>query len=300
VSLPIEFENNGEAIFGWSVAVCHDPDVVTLDEVVDGSLIATVNEGDEPAFQDVTIYEDGFVAGVIICLTSCDQLDSGDSYTLYEATYVLEGLAPATAAIEFCEDSLPALSNEVVIEGGTGVTPDREAGSIEILGPEPLYYEISTADATIYYDRGDGVAIFDQNVLILENSENPSYPNAIEAFQVALGHDGILLEATGVSQGADLADVGGGVGADFFSVEIFDDGVFVDVVVAELAADGLLADTAAEALTVTYEGTSSLLQVNPFGFVTDLTFDAELPTPPPRVRWRSPGFWWGSSSSGPR
>ncbi len=278
VAIAVLLDNNGPDLSAWSVAVCHDVDASTLLAAEAGATTLVANGGSAPAFSELTVYEDGFVAGVIIHLFGANGLAPGVDYELYTATYSIAALAPATVPIEFCDDTLPLISNRVVDTNGDGFTPEFAHGAIDVVGPAPLHFRFSAGEHTAYYDNEDGEASVAVPLSILEEATDVDFPQGIEAFAMALRHPEPYLTAVAVEIAAPLAAANGGAGPELFVAEFLADGVFVDVVVTSAGA-GFVAETATEAVVVTYETVPLVFQFNVFGIDLELEWADDLPPP---------------------
>ncbi len=299
VAIDVGLESTGADILSWSVAVCHDTDVVSIVEVDEGDLIDTIRNGLTASFHEVSIYDEGWVAGVIICFTSCAALSPSEDGILYTATYSLDALAPASTAIEFCDATLPAIDNLVVLDGSEEITPTFVDGGIEITGPTPLYFRYATHATSVLYDPVNGLASFDQALTIAEEPDEPGYPNGIEAFTLALGHDPLFLAATGADIGADLSAVNGGLGPEFFSVTLLDEGLFVDALVTTGGGStALAADGPTEVAVVHYDTNPLALRFNTIGIETELAWNDELPSPATPSIVSVPGYFTGTILEG--
>ena len=267
----ISLDVTADDVYGWSVAVCHDSDLVTLEEVLDGADLAVANDGDAPEFAQVTLYDDGFVAGALVCLTSCEFLPTGAEYELYLASYTPLALAPTVIDLTLC-DTLPAIDNEVVLLGGVSIDPTLDDGTLTVTGPPPRYFELSTDAGIVPYDPSDGLAAVDITVSMTEDETNPTFPNPVEAFQFTIDFDPIIVELLTADAGTDLAATNGGLGPDILTIDLLTDSVSYDVLVSAAPIDGLLTDGGASVGALAFDVNSTALQFNPFGIDTTLTF----------------------------
>jgi hypothetical protein len=137
VDVQVMFDNNGSNVEGWSFDVAHDPSMVTLIDVVDGSTTATVNNGSPPSFSYVLIYPDaGFTVAAIICFAGCAGLPGGSlNNELYIATYQLNGtVAPGSSSqVEFVEAVRGEYNPSLVVVDGAAVIPTTADGTISII-----------------------------------------------------------------------------------------------------------------------------------------------------------------------
>jgi PKD repeat protein len=129
-SFTFMLDNNGGDIQAWSYGVCHDKGMLTCLEVVDGSSLATINNGTPPDFSIVQIHSGGFTAGVVVSFTSAFSLLPGFNYEINVANY--QGDVVGTTLIDFCDNlGSPNISTVVVVDGQT-LIPDCSAATVEI------------------------------------------------------------------------------------------------------------------------------------------------------------------------
>lgn len=129
-SFTFMLDNNGGDIQAWSYGVCHDKGMLTCLEVVDGSSLATINNGTPPDFSIVQIHSGGFTAGVVVSFTSSFSLLPGFNYEINVANY--QGDVVGTTLIDFCDNlGIPNITTVVVVDGQT-LIPDCSAATVEI------------------------------------------------------------------------------------------------------------------------------------------------------------------------
>ncbi len=127
--LSITFDNNGGDVQGWSYGACNDTAMLTCTGAADGSTTATVKNGSPPDFNQISVFDEGFTCGVVICFTGCATLAPGTGYELNVASYSCT--AEGSTSVSFC-DSLgsPAVATVVVV-GGASVAPIQNSGTVD-------------------------------------------------------------------------------------------------------------------------------------------------------------------------
>ena len=76
-----------QIVQGWSYGICNDDTIAVLDAATDGATTLIVNDGDPPAFNDVSVFPNGVSAGVVISLTGAATLPAGTGYELQILDY---------------------------------------------------------------------------------------------------------------------------------------------------------------------------------------------------------------------
>ena len=135
VSLTMDFAD-GEEIVGWQWGVCHDDDVLTLEEgdVWDG---ATAEELDF-TFTNITIVSEvgaaGWFGGYLLDVITYEVLEPGDGYEIAEMDYhVSDDAEPGFTDVTWCETLGSPLVATRVIVGGMEIIPTQWDGTVEIL-----------------------------------------------------------------------------------------------------------------------------------------------------------------------
>ncbi|MCA8962755.1 MAG: hypothetical protein KDC38_19665 [Planctomycetes bacterium] len=127
-SFPLQVLLDNEAICqGWSVGVCHDPTLLTLDEVSFGA----DSQALDPQFAQTTQYEAGFTSGVVISFLGVVTLPPGDQLALYDLVYVASS-DEAPTEVSFCDTLGSPPVTTAIVHDGTSVTPDQVSGLVTI------------------------------------------------------------------------------------------------------------------------------------------------------------------------
>ncbi len=132
------------AVSGWSLGVCHDSTVFTLEGVSAGSTTSGFMSGTGPDFMDLTIHAGaGFTQGVVICFMACETIPAGTAnaelatgnYTAIQTP--VEPDPVVASQIAFCSSlGSPPIACVATIAGAS-VAPTLNALDVQI-EPEPL------------------------------------------------------------------------------------------------------------------------------------------------------------------
>lgn len=132
-----------EAMLAWSYGVCHDPLLVDIVSVDNGSATATINMGNPPASNNIVIdpFGDGFYVAVIVDFLAVVSLPAAN-HQLNIATYDLLGVDGTSVPLTVCETlafcptcpPVPLAFDPVV---GDFSTPVVQEGTI-FIGTQPL------------------------------------------------------------------------------------------------------------------------------------------------------------------
>ena len=180
VELTITLDNDAGGIHAWSWGVCHDPDLVSLLTVEVDEFLATVNNGNPPAFHVIDTYPDGWIVGAVISSTGCCVIPPG-VYEMYHSTYEA-GSTIETTSLEFCDTlATPPVAIRLVI-GGQGILPVTVNGSIEIVEEAPFARGDCNQDGAL--DLAD--VIFSE-IYMFAGGENPGCIDACDS-----NDDGVL------------------------------------------------------------------------------------------------------------
>lgn len=280
VALELRMDHAGSPLSGWSFGVCHDPAQLTLAGVDSGPLLAIIKNGQPPDFYSLDLYGNGYTVGVVICFTGCATLPPSTNLLLNIGHYTVEGLAPSVSEVTICDTAGTPPVAVLVAVGGMQFPPQRQHGSVTVLGPTPRYFELSAGHTSVLYDPAEGIASTSIPVLVLEAPTNPTFPNPVAAFTLALRHPAVFLTPTLVEPGPTLAALHGGLGPDFFAFSTHaGGGVTVSCVTAASPAGQLLAPAASEIARVHYATVPSSLIGNGFGVALPLVWDPTVATP---------------------
>jgi hypothetical protein len=284
---PVTLAHGGSGLAGWSLGVCHPPELLELLSVVEGTALLTAKNGGVPDFHQVSLLADGFTSGVLICLTGCATLPPGPGHLLYHPSYEVVGIAPAEAALELCGTlNDPVVPVVVVLPGGGTEVPGMVDGAVSITGPPPVRYALDIDAATALYDTANGVAAAAVAVTLVEEPSSAGAPNPITGFALAIGHTAGLASALGALPGSGLELAGGGAGPDTFLVDTLPGGIVISATIP--ASPPWLATAPQELVTISYASVPITLMFNPFGLTVPLAAAPALTSPPTAPEVQSP------------
>lgn len=272
VNVEVLLDNLGAGLEGWSFGVCQDPADLTLVGAVIGSASATVNLGGPPEFYSLDEYTEGFTVGAVVCTLSCATLNPGTDLQLNTASYQIESLAPATLPLEICNTlGVPPVS-VVVVTNSLSEIPVQTDGQVEVLGPIPRLFGFVVPGSTAVYDPGDGIGSFDVPLFIAELPSNPTFPNGVQGFTMSLECDPAFVTPTGVTIGASLQSLNGGMGPDLFLPTLAANGIALEVTTAASPVDYLIANGPQDVAAVQFDTNATNLLNNAFGVTTTLSW----------------------------
>lgn len=290
-SIEVLLDHGGDPVEGWSYGACHDPAELTLLGAAAGAVPLTAKNGAPIDFQSLDLFPSGFTAGGIICFLGCASLSPGLGYQLNTAQYQIHGLAPATAAVEFCSTlGAPPVDVSVVTDGGFNQVPVQTPGGVQIVGPPPRYYRFASEGVVVPYDPGSGLASSSTALTIIELPTNPTFPNPIAAFSMSTTFPSAYMLVTSVTPGPQLAALQGGAGPDFFQAQIGATAITVDVVTAAAPVNQLTANTLARVVDVDFDSNPTNLLFNSFGVTVGFGWQSGLGSPPVENELSSTGL----------
>ncbi|MDE0958906.1 MAG: hypothetical protein OSB12_09745, partial [Planctomycetota bacterium] len=186
--LSITLDNNGGEMQGWSYGACNDTAFLTCTGVADGSTTATVKNGSAADFNQVSVFDEGFTAGVVICFTGCATLTTGTGYELNVATYGCT--AEGSTSVSFCDTlGSPAVATVVVVDGAS-IVPVQNSGDVECIGVPDPEYTYGAGNASAGYNPADGNASASVDITIAETDNSglgAPFPNDTQGFSMGLG-----------------------------------------------------------------------------------------------------------------
>ena len=240
----------GGDIAGWSMGLCHDSTFFEITGQVDGSTTSTVNGGDEPNFNETTVYPGmggigGFTVGLVICFTGCNPLPPGTGYELNVVSYEA-GADAGSGDVFFCDTlGIPNVATVIVVNG-LSISPTLEGVTIEIEeAPDPMF-EFIAPNQTENFDPVKGTGAFTAEFSIGEPSDSPGYPNPTQGFSMAVQHASDLLSITGGPDNLLPFD------PDFAESQIYADGWTIGVVYSFTGASSIAFEEPTPVLGVDY------------------------------------------------
>ncbi|MEM7165105.1 MAG: hypothetical protein AAF581_06540 [Planctomycetota bacterium] len=118
-------------IGGWSYGICHDPAIVDIAAIVDGSTTAVVDGGGPPFFNAIMIYPgQGVTVGAVLSFGTVP-LPAGDDYELNVITYNTMN-TPAVTSVSFCNTLGVPPVDVIVTSQGNPLVPTTTAGTITL------------------------------------------------------------------------------------------------------------------------------------------------------------------------
>ena len=269
--LTVNLDNNGGELQGWSFGACNDTAFLTCTGVVDGSTVATVNDGDTPDFNESSVFDEGFTVGVVICFTGCATLTSGTGYELNIATY--DCTAEGSTSVSFCDTlGSPAVDTVVVVDGAS-LVPVQNSGAVECIGVPDPEYTYGAGNASAGYNPADGNASVSVDITIAETDNSglgAPFPNDTQGFSMGLGNSSEVV-ATAVNLSLPFE-------ADFGETSIYPEGWTAGVVYSFAGGVVLAFPSATTVITVDYE-TGGSMAGNEDGATASLTWDDGLGSP---------------------
>lgn len=152
-------DNSGGPVAGWSVVICHDPQLQVVS-AEHGESVLTMN-GDGPAdFMEIYFTPDeGVRQGVVINFMFFDMLMPTDEHELLLLEYQLLELPTTPITISFCdqifEGDTSASETMAVTSGGVVVEPIRTPAFFEV--PQPFLRGDTNQDAL--FNLADGITL---------------------------------------------------------------------------------------------------------------------------------------------
>ena len=269
--LSVTLDNNGGEMQGWSFGACNDTAFLTCTGVADGSTTATVKNGGPPDFNQVSVFDEGFTAGVVICFTGCATLPIGAGYELNVATYSCT--AEGNTSVSFCDTLGSPPVDTVVVVDGASVVPGQNSGDVECIGVPDPEYTYGAGNASAGYNPADGNASASVDITIAETDNSglgAPFPNDTQGFSMGLGNSSeVVATAVNLSLPFD---------ADFGETSIYPEGWTAGVVYSFTGGVVLAFPSATTVITVDYE-TGGSMAGNEVGATASLTWDDGLGSP---------------------
>ena len=275
-SLTISMDNNGLDVQGWSYGACNDTAFITCTSVEDGATTATVNNGGPPGFNEVSVNDEGFTVGVVICFTGCAVLPGGTTGSeLNVATYELIGAADTSTSVDLCATLGNPAVEILVVVAGQSILPTTTSGTVDLVsGPPPFSYLAGAYD--VDYDGNTGETTLTVTPSILEDPSNPGFPNDTQGFSMGMEHDPALLTVESIAWNEDI-----GFSPDFEGINTTpSNGWTIGVVYSFTGVNTLAFETAIAVLNVEYSTDGSALAGLDDPTTTALSWSNELGSPP--------------------
>ena len=225
---------------GFSFAYRHDPallEVVGSNPFVPATMgeLTALNSGTGPDFIQGEVFLDGFTVGVIYAFVDQSQVITFEvAKPMIEVDYAtlpgaFSGVSSdvVTDLVSASDMGEPPTSTVVVIGAGVSAATTATTCSLTFQAAPPLDFEVSCADQSATFVATTGAGSFSTALLIGETVAAGSNAADTQGFSFGVGHDGTVLDATGVDYGAALAILEGGNGPEYFQVGLFSGGLTV-------------------------------------------------------------------------
>lgn len=230
-TVEVRLDNMGGDIQGWSFSVCYDPGELELQEARAGSTTSIVNLGSEPDFLFIGTQPGGVNMLAVICYEGCAVLGAGMDYGLLELDVRVLSALGDSSDVMLCDTVGSPPTETLLVVGDTGVSPTRDNGVFTAVPPDVLF----TAPIDAFgYDPLNGQGGRTSSITIEEDPDSVGFPNDIQGFSMAIGHDPNILVIDLISEGPALEALDGGSGPDFFAPVIGPDSMTLGVVFAFL------------------------------------------------------------------
>jgi len=159
VSVRAMMDNSGGPVAGWSVVICHDPQLQVVS-AEHGESVLTMN-GDGPAdFMEIYFTPDeGVRQGVVINFMFFDMLMPTDAHELLLIEYQLLELPTTPITISFCEHIFvgDTSGSETLAVAPGGIVIEAIRSPALLHAPQPFIRGDANGDARV--DLSDGVAL---------------------------------------------------------------------------------------------------------------------------------------------
>ena len=271
-TLSLTMDNSGQEIAGWSLGVCNDPAIATVNAANSGADTETSKNGSPPDFNQISTFADGATQGVVLCFTGCAVVTDVSGFEMLTVDY--QGVAEGQSDIAFC-DSLgtPPVATVIVVNGAS-LAPTQNGGTLDVVGVPDPEYGYSAGNASANYNPADGNANASVGISITETDFSglgAPFPNATQGFSMGLSNS---AEVAPTSVNLSL-----GFEADFAETATFANGWTAGVVYSFTGGITATFETATEVISVDYE-TAGSMAGNETGATATLTWDDGLGSPP--------------------
>ena len=270
-SLSFTMDNNGNEVAGWSFGACNDTAFLTCTGAADGSTTATVKNGSPPDFNQVSVFDEGFTVGVVICFTGCATLAQGSGYELNTADYTCNQEGSTT--VSYCDTlGSPPVATVVVVDGAS-IVPAQNSGNVDCVGVPDPEYTYSAGSTSAGYNPADGNASASVDISIAETDNSgigAPFPNDTQGFSMGLANSSEVT-ATAVNLSLPFE-------ADFGEVSIYTEGWTIGVVYSFTGGNVLAFPTDTTVITADYE-TGGSMAGNETGGSASLSWDGGLGSP---------------------
>ncbi|HIA26735.1 MAG TPA: hypothetical protein EYN79_01215 [Planctomycetes bacterium] len=265
------------SILGFSFGVSVEETIGTVTSVDATAVLLTANGGGVPEFIDVQMTAGGFTVETVICSSPCSGWESG-TFTAPIFEFTVAPLVDSGSHVICFTDTLgsPPVPISVTNSQET-VTPNDHCATICIT--EHQRWEFAAHDETVPYDRQTGIAEVTGTLTI---GQYPCVfpPIGSPGFAMGLGHDMAILQAISVSLAPPLMEINGGNGPDWWSADIYPNGITLGVVASLVGADEFSFEGETEAALVHYHAVPTSLSGAGAPVITILEWNDGIGAPP--------------------
>ena len=267
---------------GWSYGVCNDTAFTTHQVAALGATANAFDGGMGPAFLNISEGPEGYALGLVINLFGAEVLPTGTGYEISTSTLSAD-LETAATDIVICSTlGMPPVDSVIVINGAS-IVPTQNAYTLEINAAPPPELQFIAPDApAVDYFAMDGIGGVSIDVDFAVAEANTAVPRPTQGIAMAVTNDSTLVTPTAVNAAGPLLALNGGMGPDFFSVDLFADSWSVGVayVVGPGNETVEFSETGDAVVTVTYEGVAGALTGVENLTTSPLAFSSSVGTPP--------------------
>ncbi|MGE4615328.1 MAG: hypothetical protein AAEJ46_13420 [Planctomycetota bacterium] len=159
VSVRAMLDNSGGPVAGWSVVICHDPQLQVVS-AEHGESALTMNGGGPADFMVIHFTPDeGVRQGVVVDFTGIDMLWPEQAHELFLIEYELLELPTTPITISFCEHIFvgDTSGSETLAVAPGGIVIEAIRSPALLHAPQPFIRGDANGDARV--DLSDGVAL---------------------------------------------------------------------------------------------------------------------------------------------
>ncbi len=147
--LHVLLDSEKDRVKGWSLGVCHDPNLLTINSVGHGPDLQAFNDGEGPDLFFYNVYPEsplgpGWNAGVVISALALEHLTQGIDYDIHVANYTLVG-NPGKKGLNTlvcpCHKEIGSPPTPmIVIPCDNSFLAEGECGRVDILPPSLILF----------------------------------------------------------------------------------------------------------------------------------------------------------------
>ncbi len=172
VFLDYKFET--DRIIAWSLGVCHDNSLLTINTVENGTTTQALNDGAGPDIYFPNVYPEGptgpgWTVGVVTSSIGFEHLPPGVEYDLHIANYTVIGEVGRQTSVCPCNEQIgEPVTPLYVIDGDFPFPAAAECGGVNILAPQFIRGD---CNGEVYHNLAD--AIYTLSFLFRFGSSGP-------------------------------------------------------------------------------------------------------------------------------